>query len=163
MFMPTGIFNEYKAIGGHVELKEVKEWIALLEKSSLKKLHWKQGDSELSLEKGNEGELFFEKPAMALSQHGEKIASALPSSAKQESKGTFITSPMVGTFYSTPAPDKPPFVKKGDRVSKDQIVCIVEAMKVMNEVKAGVNGTIVEVLCDHAQPVEFGTKLFRVE
>jgi acetyl-CoA carboxylase biotin carboxyl carrier protein len=157
------IFKESNRQGDLVDLKEVKEWIALLEKSSLKKLQWKKGDLELLLEKGSENERIFEKPSVVVSHHGEKTIASDVSVGKPEVKGTFITSPMVGTYYSTPAPDKPPFVKKGDRVSKDQIVCIVEAMKVMNEVKAGVNGTIVEVLCDHAQPVEFGTKLFRVE
>ena len=144
-----------------MDLKEVKEWIALLEKSSLKKLQWKEGDRELLLEKGVEGEVVFEKKKPPSQK--EEVVIPASSGKAPEVKGTFITSPMVGTFYSTPAPDKPPFVKKGDRINKDQIVCIVEAMKVMNEVKAGVNGTIVEILCDHAQPVEFGTKLFRVE
>jgi acetyl-CoA carboxylase biotin carboxyl carrier protein len=144
-----------------VELKEVKEWIGLFEKSSLRKLQIKKGDSELLLEKGNELGGIGDKTRQEA--HSEKIAQVLAPSVPPEAKGSFITSPMVGTFYSTPAPDKPPFVKKGDRVTKDTIVCIVEAMKVMNEVKAGVNGTIVEVLCDHAQPVEFGTKLFRIE
>ena len=70
---------------------------------------------------------------------------------------------MVGTFYSTPSPDQPPYVKIGDYVSEDTVVCITEAMKVMNEVKAGVSGTVVEVLVDSSDPVQFGTKLFRIE
>lgn len=78
-------------------------------------------------------------------------------------EGTFISSPMVGTFYSTPSPDQPPYIKVGDHVSEDTVVCIIEAMKVMNEVKAGVSGVVAEVLVDNSDPVQFGTKLFRIE
>lgn len=74
-----------------------------------------------------------------------------------------VNSPMVGTFYRAPAPEAPPFVKVGDGVEPDTIVCILEAMKVMNEIKAEVRGRITEVLIENAQPVEFGQPLFRVE
>jgi acetyl-CoA carboxylase biotin carboxyl carrier protein len=76
--------------------------------------------------------------------------------------GVYITSPMVGTFYSSPSPEEPTFVKVGEKIDKHHIVCIIEAMKVMNEVKAGVSGTIAEMLVENGQPVEFGTKLFRI-
>ena len=76
--------------------------------------------------------------------------------------GKFITSPMVGTFYKTPSPEDPVFVKVGDKVEENTIVCIIEAMKVMNEVKAGVSGVIAEICLDNAHPVEFGSKLFRI-
>lgn len=74
----------------------------------------------------------------------------------------FVTSPMVGTYYASPSPQDPSFVKVGDKVEKNTVVCIIEAMKVMNEVKAGVSGTVAEILLDNAHPVEFGTKLFRI-
>ena len=74
-----------------------------------------------------------------------------------------ITSPMVGTFYSAPAPDAPPYVKKGDQVSNDSVVCIVEAMKLMNEIEAEVKGEIVEVLVENGQLVEYGQPLFLVK
>jgi acetyl-CoA carboxylase biotin carboxyl carrier protein len=73
-----------------------------------------------------------------------------------------INSPMVGTFYVAPSPEAPPFVGVGDPVSGDTVVCILEAMKVMNEIKAEVEGTIVEVLVENAEPVEYGEPLFRV-
>ena len=73
-----------------------------------------------------------------------------------------ITSPTVGTFYSSPTPDDPPFVKIGSKVSSDTIVCIVEAMKVFNQIPAEVSGTITEVLVKNGDPVEFGQPLFRV-
>lgn len=74
----------------------------------------------------------------------------------------FITSPMVGTVYTSPSPTEPAFIKIGDKIDKNTVVCIVEAMKVMNEVKAGVTGIVQEILVDIAQPVEFGTKLVRI-
>lgn len=87
---------------------------------------------------------------------------ALPSTQKEDLNAIYVTSPMVGTFYMTPSPEDPPFVKVGDKVEKSTVVCIVEAMKVMNEVKAGASGTIVEILVENGHPVEFGTKLFRL-
>ncbi len=80
---------------------------------------------------------------------------------KKNSK--FITAPIVGTYYSSPSPESPVFVKVGDKVSEDTVVCIIEAMKVMNEVKAGVAGTVAEFLVENGHPVEFGSKLFRIE
>lgn len=73
-----------------------------------------------------------------------------------------ITSPLVGTFYVSPSPEDPPFVNVGDVVKEGTILCIIEAMKVMNEVKAGKSGKILEVCVDNGSPVEFGTKLFRI-
>jgi acetyl-CoA carboxylase biotin carboxyl carrier protein len=74
-----------------------------------------------------------------------------------------IESPMVGTFYASPDPSSPPFVRQGDHVSKGQVVCIVEAMKLMNEIEAEVSGTIVRVAVENGKPVEFGQALFMVE
>ncbi len=74
-----------------------------------------------------------------------------------------VTSPMVGTFYRSPAPDAPAYVDKGQRVSKGDVVCIIEAMKLMNELESEVEGTIVEVCVENAQPVEYGQVLFRVD
>ena len=74
-----------------------------------------------------------------------------------------IRSPIVGTFYKSPSPESPPFVGPGDRVKPDSVVCIIEAMKVMNEIKAEVSGEVVEVLVENGQPVEFDQPLFRVK
>ena len=79
-----------------------------------------------------------------------------------EPEGEIIKSPMPGTFYAAPSPDQPSFVKVGDTVHDETIVCIVEAMKVMNEIKAECRGKIVEVLVDKGDPVEYGQPLFRV-
>ena len=82
---------------------------------------------------------------------------------KADESGFEIKSPMVGTFYSSPSPDDPPFVSVGDEVKEDTVVCIIEAMKVMNEVKAGKKGKVKKVFLDNAHPVEFGTQLFLIE
>ena len=96
-------------------------------------------------------------------------ASAAPAAAASEpsaasaAKCVTIDSPVVGTFYAAASPDSPPFVKVGDRVREDTTVCIVEAMKVMNEIKAEKNGVIRRVLTENAKPVEFGQPLFEIE
>ena len=87
-------------------------------------------------------------------------APAAPAVATEKFKE--ITSPMVGTFYASPAPDAQPFVKVGSEVSSDTVVCIIEAMKVMNEIKAEIAGTIVEVVAEIGKPVQYGQVLFRV-
>ena len=99
---------------------------------------------------------------IALSRAKESESTLTQALKTPEEKGNFVTSPMVGTFYSSPAPDAPPFAKVGDKIDKNTVVCIIEAMKVMNEVKANVSGTVAEILVDSAHPVEFGTKLFRI-
>ncbi len=81
---------------------------------------------------------------------------------KPDTSSLFVTSPMVGTFYLSPSPDEPNYIKVGDRIEKNTVVCIIEAMKVMNEIKANMTGTIIEVMVESGQPVEFGTKLFRI-
>lgn len=85
-----------------------------------------------------------------------------PAEGHHEHKGASIKSPMVGTFYSASSPEDPSFVKVGDIVDEDTVVCIIEAMKVMNEIKAGVAGKVAEVLVDNGHPVEFGTPLYRI-
>lgn len=92
----------------------------------------------------------------------------LPSSVpvalgKEEADITFIKSPMVGTFYRAPSPESKPFVDSGIKVSATSVVCIIEAMKIMNEIQAEVNGTIIEVLIESGQPVEYGQRLFKVK
>ena len=79
-----------------------------------------------------------------------------------DDNATYITSPMVGTFYSAPSPESPVFAKVGDSVKDDTVVCIIEAMKIMNEIQAEANGKIAEILVENGQPVEFGQKLFRL-
>lgn len=92
-----------------------------------------------------------------------KVESAGESTEIDESKFHVVKSPMVGTFYRKPAPDKPPFVNVGDEVKKGQVLCLIEAMKLFNEVEAEIDGKIVKILVDDASPVEFDQPLFLVE
>ncbi|MEP0828306.1 MAG: acetyl-CoA carboxylase biotin carboxyl carrier protein [bacterium] len=97
------------------------------------------------------------------------MASAPPTAAVEtkpsdaEKNYVEIKSPMVGTFYAAPAPDAPPYVKLGQKISVGQVVCIVEAMKLMNEIESEVAGTVTKILVENAQPVEFGQVLFLID
>ncbi|NPA80190.1 MAG: acetyl-CoA carboxylase biotin carboxyl carrier protein [Thermotogae bacterium] len=93
----------------------------------------------------------------------QPIAEAAPPESEDTEEGIhYIRAPMVGTFYRAPAPGADPFVKEGDRVRKGDVVCIIEAMKIMNEIKSDVDGVIEEVLVENAHPVEYGQPLFKV-
>lgn len=153
-----------------MELKQIKELMAAMEKASIKKLSIKEKSGfELHLEKQDD---FVQLPARETMQaplfhppaiSSPRIVESLESAPSEEKKpGRVVTSPMVGTFYLAASPEDAPFVKVGDTVGEGSIVCIIEAMKVMNEVKAGISGTISEVCVENGHPVEFGTPLFRI-
>lgn len=167
-----------------MELKHIKELMAAMGRTGTKRLELKKENFELVIEREtqsggqSDSQLDFSEEVLkqptvlsradqALSRGSEMPAGRVSSpiigeSTKEDSNSRYVTSPMVGTFYTSPSPEDPPFVKVGDKVEKNHIVCIIEAMKVMNEIKANVSGTIVEVLVETSQPVEFGTKLFRI-
>ena len=139
-----------------MDYDEIKKLTKILEESSLKKIFIKNGDKEIELEKE--------------SQHSApmNVTSQCPSHSQEiepspKVEGHFVKSPMVGTYYSRPAPDQTPYVKVGDNVTADTVVCIIEAMKVMNEVKAGKSGVIKEILLEDGHPVEFSSKMFQIE
>ncbi len=105
-----------------------------------------------------------ERPNVQTSASSESIPSESGNETADIDDGLHqITSPIVGTFYNSPSPDKPTFVKEGDIVSADTVVCIVEAMKLMNEIQAEVSGEIVKIYVENAQPVEFGQPLFGIK
>jgi acetyl-CoA carboxylase biotin carboxyl carrier protein len=111
-----------------------------------------------------------EHPPVAAAPRGEPaatIAAPLPQPALDQAESTAhlvpVEAPMVGTFYRAPKPDAPPFVSEGDVVKEGQVLCIVEAMKLMNEIEAKVGGRIVKVVVENGQPVEFGQPLFLLE
>jgi acetyl-CoA carboxylase biotin carboxyl carrier protein len=101
-------------------------------------------------------------PATQHSTKEHALKAVQPAQEDKDVNAVYVTSPMVGTIYFAPSPNDPFFVKAGDKVDKNTVVCIIEAMKVMNEVKAGASGVISEPLVENGQPVEFGTKLFRL-
>jgi acetyl-CoA carboxylase biotin carboxyl carrier protein len=158
-----------------MELKQIKELMASMGRTGTKRVSIKKEGFEIEIERDSGTirvpETIFEMSDDHFTRTDEALRRANLSTAplaapsplvKEEQPGVFVTSPMVGTFYGSPSPEDAAFVKIGDKVEKNTVVCIIEAMKVMNEVKAGVTGTIVEVLVENGSPVEFGTKLFRV-
>lgn len=165
-----------------MELKQIKDLMAAMGRTGTKKLILKKEDFELEIERDESGVCRaseFPIDLMEASSHRvdhalRRVNTTLPKGTEiptgtsseerkvEETNAIYVTSPMVGTFYSTPSPDEAPFVKAGDKIDKTTVVCVIEAMKVMNEVKAGVTGIVAEVLVESGHPVEFGSKLFRI-
>ncbi|AXH08489.1 acetyl-CoA carboxylase, biotin carboxyl carrier protein [Malaciobacter halophilus] len=152
-----------------MDFKEIKELIKVFDKSELNKLKIKESDFEISMGKGFDGTV-----EVASAPVAQQIAAPSPSiSAPVETSCTTekstqtcsdtINSPMVGTFYAAPSPDSSAFVKPGDTVKKGDTLCILEAMKIMNEVEAECDCKILEVLVNDADPVEFDMPLFTIE
>jgi len=149
---------------------EIKELIRLFGKSKLDTLKIKSKDFEIEMEKGGE-KVIVEAPVLGAASAPASVVpavaaaaeSASPEEKSETTKGELITSPMVGTFYAAPSPDSPPFVQAGDTVRKGQTLCILEAMKIMNELEAEFDCKILEVLVQDGEPVEYDKPLFRVE
>ncbi len=141
-----------------LDLRHIKELIQLINDSNI---------AEFSLQ--NEGVKLAIRKAGAAAGNGreetggEPAAAPIPAGGEVEMEGTVIKSPMVGTFYRAPAPDASPFVEEGDRVKKGQTLCIIEAMKLMNEITSEVSGTVVKILAENAQPVEYGQPLMVIK
>jgi acetyl-CoA carboxylase biotin carboxyl carrier protein len=154
-----------------MKLEDVEKLILLMQKHDLSELQLKEADWEFSARRGDKSptHVVYQTPAAVSQQQMPAVnmmapqGSAHNAPAVVDDKLKEITSPLVGTFYRSPAPDQAPFKEIGDRVSPDDVVCIVEAMKVMNEVKAGIGGTLKKILVDNATAVEFGKPLFLVE
>lgn len=143
--------------------ERIKELLELMEDHNLAELEMEEGEFKVRLAKhqavlaGAPAAI----PVQAAVPAGDAAAAAAP--VKDTSNLIPVNSPIVGTFYQAPAPDADPFVKVGDSVSKDTVVCIIEAMKVMNEIKAETGGTIAEVLVENGEAVEYGQPLFLVK
>ena len=147
-----------------MELKMIKDLMDAMKEKKIKRLRIRQEKFELELEREVAGvEVVREIPPRPTEKITTKVeVPNLVQASVEEIVGTFVASPMVGTFYGSPSPEDPSFIKVGDKVKEDTVVCIIEAMKVMNEVKAGVSGTVSEVMVENGHPVEFGTKLFKI-
>lgn len=145
------------------DISRLKELIELMQEHELNEVDLKQAEQRIRLRRGPEGApvAYTAAPAPVAAPTAPAAASAAAPAA--DDNAVYILSEAVGTFYSKPKPDKPPFVKVGDQVNDDTIVCMIEAMKLFNEVPAGLSGTIKEVLVKDGEPVDFGMKLFRVE
>ncbi len=167
-----------------MDIKHIRELIKLMKENDLTEIRINEGEEKLLLKRGT-GDIV--QISQSAGQYQPAISNATLANIQQtpqapqqpqaqtqqadsaqkttdeSDKYLTIDSPMVGTFYAAPAPDAEPYVKVGDKVTPDTVVCIVEAMKVMNEIKAEVSGTIEKILVNNAEPVEFGQPLFQVK
>ena len=158
-----------------MELKDIKAIIDLMKKNDLSVFEMEKEGFRLKLQKGAGEQTIFApppalppvvalpvSPATPTADSGAATAPTAPPAAPVEAASKEITSPMVGTFYRAASPESPPFAEIGQQVSEDTVVCIIEAMKVMNEIKAEVKGVIAEVVAENGKPVQFGQTLFKV-
>ncbi len=165
-----------------MDFKEIQELIKQVNRSNISELKIKDGDFEITLRskdyieavkspKGNITVAAAPAPAAAAPAPAPAAAAPAPAtekageSKKPEKESNYITikSPMIGTFYRSPGPDKEPFVKVGDTVNKGDVLCIIEAMKLFNEIESEYGGKIVKVLLEDSSPVEFDQPLFLLE
>ncbi len=142
-----------------IDLNQVRELIDLLKESEINELELSQG--ELSLRLRNQGEVQVAQTVAAAPVAAAPAAStSAPASAALEAAKDTFNSPMVGTFYEASSPESDPFVSVGTKVKKGQTLCIIEAMKVMNQIEADRDGIVKDIVASNGQPVEFGEPLF---
>ncbi|MBX7157180.1 MAG: acetyl-CoA carboxylase biotin carboxyl carrier protein [Verrucomicrobiae bacterium] len=154
-----------------MEIKEIKHIIDLMTKNNLSEFDLEREGFKIRIKRGSHEAItptvsVLPSSAPALAAHATPTPVAVapvPTSSAPATNTKDIVSPMVGTFYRTPSPDSPPYVDVGQQVNEETVVCIIEAMKVMNEIKAEMRGVIVEVLTENNKPVEFGQPLFRIQ
>ena len=158
-----------------LDLNELRELLEAIDQTDIAELTLKSADFELTLRRGvrpaevvavSTAPAIAPSPVPTLEPAEPAVTSPTPSPPppppSNDRRFAEITSPMVGTFYRAPSPDDPPFVDVGDRIRKGQTVCIIEAMKLMNELETEVAGEIVEILVQNGEPVEYGQLLMRV-
>ncbi len=166
-----------------LDVEALRQIVEILEASEVTRLVWQRGEERLFIRRGpvpvptivhaapaqpsvSPAPGVAAAPVVAAAPAPIPVAAPAPAVAPapvEEKPGHVVTSPFVGTFYRTPAPDQPPFVEMGSVVKKGQVLCIIEAMKLMNEIEADVAGRVAEILVENGQPVEFGQALFRIE
>ncbi|MDD4939949.1 MAG: acetyl-CoA carboxylase biotin carboxyl carrier protein [Candidatus Omnitrophica bacterium] len=150
-----------------MNIKEIKEMITLMNENGLMELEIEKDGTRIRLKKtGSGGEsaapgaILFEKTSLPRAQ---APAAAEEAAEKPEGKSVEIKAPMVGTFYRAPSPDSPPYVESGQIIDPGQVICIIEAMKLMNEIKSEIKGKVLDILVDNTEPVEFGQPMFLIE
>jgi acetyl-CoA carboxylase biotin carboxyl carrier protein len=159
--------------GDGFSLEDVRKLVQLVEKSDVTHITWQRGVEKVVIRRGGlpgapapvqwmaaAAPVTAAVPAHALA--AAPAAAAGAREAKLDQPGVVVSSPFVGTFYRSPSPDAPPFVDIGQKVKKGQTICIIEAMKLMNEIECEVDGTVAEILVPNATAVEFGEALFRI-
>ncbi|RCL41784.1 MAG: acetyl-CoA carboxylase biotin carboxyl carrier protein [Gammaproteobacteria bacterium] len=151
-----------------MDIRKVKKLIEMLEESNLNEIEIKEGEESVKLVKAQVSSIkeqivssVNEAPKISSTENQDKKNSEMEK--EEQILGKTVDSPMVGTFYGAPNPGADDFVSVGDKISEGDVLCIIEAMKMMNEVKSDFSGTVKQVLVENAEPVEFGQALFVVE
>ena len=142
-----------------MDLRKIKKLIEMLQESDLNEIEVKEGEESVRINR-KKGDVEIPKQIVAPQVQSKEIVENVD---EPEENLSFIQSPMVGTFYRSPAPGKPPFVEIGQRVKKGDTICIIEAMKMMNQVKSEFDGKIVDIKVENGQPVEFNESLVSIE
>ena len=154
------------------DVDKVRQLVELMQEHDLNEISLRQGDQRMRLRRGDDQQPTILAPqpmAMAAPAAGPATGAApaqkdtSPAAEVDDKNITYIKSPMVGTFYSKPNPNAEPYLKVGDRVQQETTVCIIEAMKMFNEIQAEVSGEIVAILADNEEPVDFDKPLFKVD
>ena len=147
-----------------MDIRKIKTLIEMLEESNLKEIEVSQGDESVRISKQTKGDDVIEFNQLS-NRQTESININQNQSQKKYANhdGNLVKSPIVGTFYRKPSPDSPPFIKVGDSVNKGDVLCIVEAMKMMNEIKSDYDGKIASIEIDDGQPVEFGQTIIVIQ
>ena len=151
--------------GDIFDIKRIRRLVELMNEHELSEIDLRQADQRIRLRKGFEP-VIVTAPGRAAAGNAAPAGGAAevpPAPRTEEAHLTVIKSPMIGTYYASPSPDTPPFVKVGDHVGPTTTVCIIEAMKVFNEIPAETSGQVVAVLLENGEPVEFGQPLFKVD
>ena len=156
-----------------MNLKEIKELIEVLKDTDVTELELEKAGTRIMIKKGAEGRVpvLVEHVTPAISHEAVSLPGPAPQlqppsdAGREDAQKSYVvvTSPIVGTFYRSPSPETAVYVEVGDVVKKGQILCIIEAMKLMNEIEAEVSGKVVEIVVENAQPVEYGQPLFHIE
>lgn len=153
-----------------MDVKQISDLIDILSRSDVSTLKYEEESFKLTLmkEKPAPQTIAVAPPAPAVQPPVQELAAVVPAAAPADQPAppaedlAEMATPFVGTYYAAPTPDAEPFVKVGSRVTKGQVMCIVEAMKLMNEIESEYTGEVVEILATNGQPVEFGEVLFRI-
>ena len=153
-----------------MDVSEIKELLIAASNADVSELVLETGDYKLTIKRGSAEPVAQVAPAPAQQQQPAEPKQETPSEPKPEPSEpkpdknlSEITAPIVGTFYEAPSPDAAPYVKVGDKVEAGAVLCIIEAMKLMNEIEAEVSGTVAEILVKNEEPVEYGQPLFRID
>jgi acetyl-CoA carboxylase biotin carboxyl carrier protein len=147
-----------------MKLENIKEFVELAKEAGVAELKYESGDQKFYVKLMNDMPVMLQSPMGAVNQPTVSADSGASKTAAPSQPGLIdVTSPFVGTFYRSSSPESPAYVKIGDRVSKGQPMCIVEAMKIMNEIESEADGEIVEICAENETYVEFGQVLFRVK